>query len=209
MFALVLLIACGSPEPTPAPEAPPVTASATHPATHPETPPAAPAVTGASIYQLPVSMTDTTGAAAKLDIWLGHPVLVSMIYTSCASACPLIITDMKTVDLGLSAEARPNMRYLLVSMDPAHDTPDALAQLRVEHNLDERWSVLGTNEDGVRQIAAVLGVRYRLLADGGYNHSAVLTLLDADGQIQQRLDGLGQPHEALITAAEALARAQP
>lgn len=214
---LSLLLACGSPEPA----APPAhdhaammkeeAAKAADPhaghdmhAGHGPLPAAEP-VTGSSIYQLPVTLTDTTGAPGALGVWSGHPVVVSMIYTSCTAACPLIVSDMKGVDAALSPAAREQVRYLLVSMDPARDTPSALAELRTKHNLDERWAVLGSNEDGVRQIAAVLGIRYRPLPDGGFNHSAVLTLLDPKGEIVERIDGLGQPHEALVTKAESLA----
>ena len=35
----------------------------------------------------------------------------------------------------------------------------------------------------MRAIAGVLGVRYRVLADGEFNHTGVLVLLDADGRI--------------------------
>ena len=38
----------------------------------------------------------------------------------------------------------------------------------------------------VRAIAGVLGVRYRVLADGEFNHTGVLVLLDADGRIVAR-----------------------
>lgn len=166
--------------------------------------PAAEPVTGASIYQLPVTVTDTTGATSALGLWKGHPVVVSMIYTSCTAACPLIVTDMKGVEAALSPAAREQVRYLLISMDPTRDTPAALAEMRAKHNLDERWAVLGSSEDGVRQIAAVLGIRYRPLPDGGFNHSAVLTLLDGGGEIVERIDGLGKPREALVARAEAL-----
>lgn len=157
-----------------------------------------------SIYQLPVALTASTGAAAELGAWKGHPVLVSMIYTSCTAACPMIISEMSAVEAALSPATRERMRYLLVSMDPERDTPAALADLAKRHNLDDRWLLARTDEDGVRQISAVLGIRYRKLADGNYNHSAVLTLLDEQGVIAERIDGLGKPNEALVARAEVL-----
>ena len=38
----------------------------------------------------------------------------------------------------------------------------------------------------MRAIAGVLGVKYRVLADGEFNHTGVLVLLDADGRIVSR-----------------------
>jgi protein SCO1/2 len=37
----------------------------------------------------------------------------------------------------------------------------------------------------------VLGVRYRQLADGDFNHTSALLLLDADGRILARTEKLG------------------
>jgi protein SCO1/2 len=56
----------------------------------------------------------------------------------------------------------------------------------------------------VREIAALLGIRYRKLDDGGYNHAPVLTLLDAHGTIVDRIEGIGAPQDALLEQAEAL-----
>lgn len=164
--------------------------------------PAAEPVRDTSIYQLPVSMTDSKGGAASLGAWSGQPALISMVYTSCTAACPLIISDLKAIDAALSPTTRAATRYLLVSMDPERDTPAKLAEMASNHGLDDRWLLTRTDEDGVRQIAAVLGIRYRKLADGNYNHSAVLTLLDGNGVIDQRIDGLGQSNAELVARVE-------
>jgi cytochrome oxidase Cu insertion factor (SCO1/SenC/PrrC family) len=45
------------------------------------------------------------------------------------------------------------------------------------------------DEKAVRELAAVLGVRYRRDASGGFDHSAIISILDADGRIvAQQLD---------------------
>jgi protein SCO1/2 len=85
-----------------------------------------------------------------------------------------------------------------VSIDPEHDTPEALRALARARGLDpSRWRLLGAPDDTVREVAAVLGIRYRRLADGSFNHSSVITLLDRAGVIQARVEGLGQPADAL------------
>jgi protein SCO1/2 len=49
-----------------------------------------------------------------------------------------------------------------------------------------RWTLAQPQPADVRAIAGVLGVRYRVLADGELNHTGVLVLLDADGRIVSR-----------------------
>lgn len=63
---------------------------------------------------------------------------------------------------------------------------------------ESRWRLLRAPEETVRDIAALLGIKYRRLPDGSFNHSSVITLLDPDGAIVARDDAIGGPHEALL-----------
>jgi protein SCO1/2 len=73
------------------------------------------------------------------------------------------------------------------------------------HELDPaRWSLLATDEDGVRELAAVLGVKYRPEAGGEMAHSSIIFLIDAEGVIRHRQEGLNQGPDALLTAFRAL-----
>jgi protein SCO1/2 len=47
------------------------------------------------------------------------------------------------------------------------------------------------DDNGVRKVAALLGVRYRRLANGEFNHSSALFLLDADGRIVAKTEKIG------------------
>ena len=159
----------------------------------------APPPRGDSIYALPASMVDQRGEAVGLDLFRGHPVLISMFYASCPDACPLLIADLQQIERELPARIKADLRIVLVSLDPERDTPDALRTLTHTRHLDEsRWRLLRAPEDTVRDIAAVLGIKYRRLPDGSFNHSSVITLLDPDGAIVERDGAIGGPHEALL-----------
>ncbi len=155
-------------------------------------------VPGASIYALDVALTDQGGKAIKLDVFRGHPVILSMFYASCPHACPLLISNVQTLEASLPPGVREKTRVLLVSFDPARDTTAALEQVLTTRKLDrDRWTLATAPDDQVREIAAVLGIKYRetpIDGDGGlrreYNHSSVITLLDAQGRIDLRADGL-------------------
>ncbi len=151
-----------------------------------------------SIYALSVSLVDQDGKKVGLDLFFGHPVLISMFYTTCRDACPLLIADLKRIERELPAATRADVRIVLVSLDPEHDTPEALRALARARGLDTaRWRLLTAPDDTVRDVAAVLGIRYRRLPDGGFNHSSVITALDPAGVIVARVEGLGQPLGAL------------
>jgi protein SCO1/2 len=59
-------------------------------------------------------------------------------------------------------------------------------------------------DDTVREVAAVLGVKFRRLSSGAINHSSVIAVLDRQGILRGRIDGVtpGDPRLlARVTAA--------
>jgi len=164
---------------------------------------------GDSIYALPASLVDQRGRPVGLEVFRGHPVLISMFYASCPDACPLLIADLQRIESELSPRIRADLRIVLVSLDPGRDIPDALLALARARHLDEsRWRLLRAPEDTVREIAALLGIKYRRLPDGNFNHSSVITLLSPDGVIVARDEAIGGPHEALLRGLR-VARSTP
>jgi protein SCO1 len=72
------------------------------------------------------SLTDHRGRPATLASFRGRPVLLFFGYTHCPDVCPLTLTKLNGVlnDLGSRAE---DVRIVLVTVDPARDTPAVLA----------------------------------------------------------------------------------
>jgi protein SCO1 len=145
-----------------------------------------------SIYQINNTFTTQDGRDFKLADRRGKPQLVAMFYTSCRYICPLIIDSAKAVEHSLSPAEQKNLSILLISMDPARDTPEALMFITKKRKLDtSRWTLARTDANGVRTIAALLGVRYRALSDGEFNHTSALILLDVEGRVLARTETLG------------------
>jgi protein SCO1/2 len=168
-------------------------------------------VPGDSVYRLEAAFTDQHGTAFHLANKSGRPQLVAMFYTSCKYVCPLIVDSAKGVEHALSPAEREGLGILLVSMDPARDDTAALRRVFDKRKLDAtRWTLARTDERNVRTLAALLGVRYRALADGEYNHTSALVLLDAQGRRLAESTALGaKPDPAfLATVREAIRAAQ-
>ena len=152
----------------------------------------APPLPADSVYQLPLKLTDQHGKSWDWSRKRGQPQLVSMFYSSCQYICPLIVESGKAVQRTLTPAQRAKLGVMLVSMDPARDTPRRLAQVMRERRIeDARWSLASPAADAVRSVAGVLDVRYRQLSDGEFNHTSVLILLDADGRILARTEKIG------------------
>lgn len=167
------------------------TAGAAQPAT---------ALPGDSIYQLPLPLTDSQGQTRDWRALRGKPRLVAMFYTSCQYICPLIVESGKAVERQLTPAQQKRLGVVLISMDPARDDPAALRKVIDQRKLDAtRWTLASPRADDVRAVAGVLGVRYRQLADGSFNHSSALILVDAEGRIVARTEKIGsQPDPEFV-----------
>jgi protein SCO1/2 len=147
---------------------------------------------GDSVLQINHVFTNQDAKNFKLRERRGKPQLVAMFYTSCKYICPLIIDSAKGVENSLTPAEKNKLSILLISMDPTRDTPEALMYIVNKRKLDtKRWTLARTDAKGVRNIAALLGVRYRVLSDGEFNHTSALILLDAEGRVVARTETLG------------------
>lgn len=161
---------------------------------------------GLSLYQLDARLTDQDGHEVTLASFRGQPVLLSMFYGTCPYACPLLMSRLKKLEASLPPEVRAKTKVVLVSLDPEHDTPESLNKLAKAHGVDAaRWRLLRTSEEHVREVAAVLGIKYRPLKEGGMNHSSVITVLNKEGVIDTRLEGAEAATDALAARLVALA----
>ena len=147
---------------------------------------------GDSIYQLPVKLTDQDGNTRDWRGLRGKPRVLSMFYTSCKYICPLVVDSGKAVEHRLTPAQRQRIGLVLVSMDPARDDAAALKKIAEQRKLDtKRWIHAAPPKDDVRSVAGVLGIKYRALADGEFNHTSALVLVDADGRILARTEQMG------------------
>jgi protein SCO1/2 len=174
---------------------------------HHEPLPAAEPLPNTSLYQLKAKLTDQHGTPLTLDAFRGRPVLVAMFYSSCTTICPMLISELQRVEALVPAELRAQVRVLLVSLDPERDTVERLAELATRHGVDgKRWHFARTSAGSVREIAALLGVRYRVLSNGEIGHSALITLLDRDGVIVTRVEGVASDAKAIAAAVVTTAK---
>jgi len=152
----------------------------------PGLPAAAQALPGDSLYQLDAKVTDQDGNAGQWRELRGKPRIVSMFYTNCHLMCPLIIENGKAVQKQLTPAERARVELVMISLDPARDTPQALRETAQRHRVPAQWRFLQPGANDARAIASVLDVRYRPREDGSINHTSVLVLVDADGRVLAR-----------------------
>ncbi|MBI2516231.1 MAG: SCO family protein [Opitutae bacterium] len=155
-----------------------------------------------SLYQSDATFTDDTGKAFALGSLRGRPVVLDLFFASCGYACPLTVTDLLALQDRLPAELRGRAVFVLVSFDVARDTTEVLAKYRAQRGLDGQWILLRGSDDSVRELAALVGVKFKQEADGAFSHSNLFTVLNREGEIvHQRLGLKGGLDEAAAALA--------
>jgi protein SCO1/2 len=158
-----------------------------------------------SLYQIETKFTDDAGQPFTLGQLRGRPVVLTMFFASCGYACPLLVTDMQAIRAQLPAAVREKAVFVLVSFDVKRDTPEALHKYRTERGLDAGWTLLHGDDDAVRELAALLGVKYKQEASGMFAHSNLVTILNAEGEVVHQRSGLRGGLEETARAVAAIA----
>ena len=156
-----------------------------------------------SIYNLSEVWTTQNGDDIALKELKGNVLVVVMIYTSCKTACPILIKDMreirKQVDTQIPKTAK-GVKYLLVSIDPETDTPEHLKAFAKENNMDDdQWLFLRSNEEQTREFAAVLAVNYKQISPVDFSHSNIISVFNKKGELVSQQEGLGIDYEKTVT----------
>ncbi len=175
----------------------PAPAQADHPTALPSDAP----LPGASLYHLDADWTDHRGEALRLEHLRGGPVIVTMIYASCETACPILVGDVQRLYDALPAEARADTRVLVVSFDPERDAPERLARYVASAGAEHpAWRFAVGDAHATRALSALLGVRYRPAGNGMFSHTNLISVLDAGGVVVHSEEGLGRSVEPAVRA---------
>ncbi len=177
----------------------PVTSVVSHQESVPEGP-----LPDLSVYNLEGLWKDQRDEDLSLLSLRGRPQVVALIYGGCQGACPRIIGDIKSVEETVKKTHPKGVGYLLVTMDPEVDSIDRLQALAQEYDLGPDWRLLRGTPDQVRELAAVLGVKYRKVSETDFAHSNTVSILDAQGTLVYQKQELGADIHASAAAIEGL-----
>jgi protein SCO1/2 len=144
------------------------------------------------------------GPAGTVDsnAFRGKLMLVFFGYVNCPDVCPTSLAAMNEVLNGMTPEERAKIQPLLISVDPARDTPESLKNYAAYFH-PSLIGVTGTPEQ-IATIAKAFGagyVRQPTRPDGGYavDHSASTYLVGKDGRLAATLP-YGAPADELRAA---------
>ena len=134
------------------------------------------------------ALTDDRGGPFALADHRGQVVLLFFGYTFCPDACPMTLSKiaqaMKQVG---PAASRDRVLALLVTVDPARDTPDVLREYLAHFSIPA-VGLTGTSDE-LDAVAGQYGASYEpgpatSVGSATVNHSTYLYLIDQRGKLR-------------------------
>jgi protein SCO1/2 len=146
-------------------------------------------ITGADFGQS-FSLVDHTGKPRTLADFKGKAVALFFGYTHCPDVCPTTMADLKQTMRLLGARA-DEVQVLFVTLDPARDTQEILAQF--VPSFDPRFIGLRGDEKSTEATIATFKIyakKVEAQGKSGYtiDHSAGMYVFDKLGKIRLYLD---------------------
>ena len=159
-----------------------------------------------SLYSVPFSWKDQRGEELKLSSLAGSPVVLTFAYTRCSTACPMTMQRIKKVASALNKHT-PLTHFVIVSLDPANDTPETLAKFMEQYKLSgDTWHLLTGIDADVRKLSVLLNYSYQQQSgDDSIAHSNKIVALTHDGRIGAEVEGLDTELDSFIARVRELA----
>ena len=113
-----------------------------------------------------------------------------MIYTSCKTACPILVSKMKSIESKIAKKDKKDVSLVLVSIDPETDTPARLHEFSKTNQMSgPQWVFLTSNESSTQEFANVLSMKYKKISPIDFSHSNIITVFSPDGQLISQEEG--------------------
>lgn len=152
------------------------------------------------------ALVDERGQRVQLDSLKGSVAVYNFIFTHCTGTCPIMTNNMRALTPLVDDDAP--VRFVSISVDPARDTPQVLAQYAARTRNDPRWTFLTGDRDAIVDLS-VKG--FKLTAGdpmpGGEPllHSSKFAVADKEGVIRGYYDGTdGSVTKEVARAVEVL-----
>jgi protein SCO1 len=138
------------------------------------------------------ALTDQDGRAVTLTDFRGKTLVFSFFFTSCPSVCPLETRALSDVQRRLPPALKERVRFVSLSVDPSHDTPDALKRFALANGADlSDWSFVRASELATRAVTKEFAAfDSSATADAAPSgHTTAAYLFDGSGHLVQRYAG--------------------
>lgn len=152
-----------------------------------------------SIYNLDINFLDRNGSKVNIKSLSGKVHVFSMIYTNCKTICPIILSNMRTIEKLLPTKYLNDVVFTLVTLDPDRDDVSRLNKFFLDKKFNEdKWFLYRTSKEETLKLALTLGIKYKKEKSNEYIHSNLIIILDKEGVVRLHHQGLDKNFDAIF-----------
>jgi protein SCO1/2 len=150
-----------------------------------------------NFYALPYAFTNDRNETVHLSQWRGKPLILTMEYSNCRFMCTTTFSKMKAIQ-DIADQKKIQIDFMVVSLDPKNDTPQAWQQYRISRDVNRsNWHLLTGSETTTKEFANLIGIKYWTM-DEHILHDFKIVRLNAKGEVEKALTDYGDEPDSLL-----------
>jgi cytochrome oxidase Cu insertion factor (SCO1/SenC/PrrC family) len=161
-----------------------------------------------------ISLRDQQGASLPIERLADKLLVLNFVFTRCGSVCPTQTRELAKARQALPEDLRSRVRFLSVSLDPEHDSAQALREFaEVNQAAHADWFFVTAPPAATQGLVARLQLNAAPAAPSAEpqaaapaNHGTAVYLFDGHGRLMQRYLGAPLDRARLANDIARLAR---
>ena len=150
-----------------------------------------------SFYNVPFPFVNDKDQTVHLSEWRGKPLILTMEYSNCRFMCTTTFSKMKAIQ-DAADQKKMNIDFMIISLDPNNDTPEAWRQYRISREVGRsNWHLLTGSEAATKEFAALIGIKYWTM-DEHILHDFKIVRLNAQGEIEKTITDYDDEPDTLL-----------
>lgn len=148
----------------------------------------------------PHELDSYDGTALSLAELRGRPLVISLVFTSCSTVCPLSTAHLRdSVIKARRALGRDSFSVLTFGFDASRDRPTQLRAFARTHDLIGvgNWHIASADTETTMELLDDLGFSWRASA-GSFDHVTQTSILDSQGRVYRQIYGEAFPLPVLV-----------
>ncbi len=149
---------------------------------------------------------DAQGKRINLADYQGKPLIINMVYSSCAHFCGVLARNLiEAVESANGILGKDAFNVVSVGFDTKADTPVRMRQWGDSQGIDfDNWHMLAGDALNVRKLGDATGFSWAP-SPIGFDHTAQTTLVDAEGRVAYQVYGSNYDPPILVEPLKRIA----
>ncbi|GAB0056683.1 hypothetical protein SIID45300_00991 [Candidatus Magnetaquicoccaceae bacterium FCR-1] len=137
------------------------------------------------------TFTNPAGEKVELSTFLGKPLIISLIYTSCYHTCSIATRYLASVvEKAREGFGEQSFNVVSIGFDTRYDKPKAMAHFGRQQGIEKQpnWTLLSGSPETLTRLTHQLGFVFAP-SPKGFDHVVQATVVDAQGKVYRQVYG--------------------